>query len=104
MKSQPFYVTLDATGNGQVQFTARKAAVKVTVRKVTIEMDPTSSGNANLYKNGGFVTSMPVTSTMEAYGSEVLYTSEYMTGEIVGGPSSTLVKWVFYYDEESVNP
>lgn len=104
MKAAPLYVTLDASGNGSVTFRAHKPLVRFKVRKVTVEMDTTSSGKANLYHNGAFVTSMPVSSTMEAYGDLGLYTSEYMTGEIVNGPSSTLVKFTFYYDEEIVNP
>ena len=104
MKSFPLSVTLDASGNGSVTFRAHKPLVRFRVRKVTIEMDVTSSGKANLYHNGAFVTSMPVSPTMEAYGDLGLYTSEYMTGEIVSGPVSTLVKFVFYYDEEPTNP
>lgn len=104
MKSAPLYVTLDASGNGSVDFRAHKASVAFDVRKVTVEMDTTSSGKAYLYKNGAFLTSMPVAPTMEAYGNERLYVSEYMTGEIQSGPGSTSVKFTFYYDEIQVNP
>lgn len=104
MKAFPIDVTLDASGNGSVTFRAHKPLVAFDVVKVTIEMTPTSSGKAFLHKNGAFLTSMPVNATMEAYGDERLYTSEYMTGQIVGGPADTLVKFVFYYDETAVKP
>jgi hypothetical protein len=104
MKQEPVYVTLDATGNGEVTFRARKPLVKIVVRKVTIEMEPTSSGTATLGKNGSFLTSMPVAPTMEAYGDVNLYTSEYMTGRIQSGPVNTQVKFMFHYDELPANP
>lgn len=104
MKVAPLYVTLDASGDGSVTFRAHKPLVAFDVIKVTVEMTATSSGKAFLYKNGGFLTSMPVNNTMEAYGRERLYTSEYMTGEIQNGPASALVKFTFFYEEESVNP
>lgn len=104
MKVEPRYVTLDASGNGNVLFRAHKPLVRFVVRKVTIEMDPTSSGTATLTKNGVFLTSMPVAPTMEAYGDVNLYTSEYMEGDIEAGPVSTQVKFMFHYDEIPANP
>lgn len=104
MKLMPLDVTLDADGNGSVVFRAHKAAVAFRVVKITVEMDVTSSGKTLLYKNGSFLTAMPVAPTMEAYGSTLLYCSEYMTAEIQSGPGSTQVRFTFYYEEISVNP
>jgi hypothetical protein len=104
LKTAPLYVTLDASGNGSVTFRAHKPLVAFIIGKVTVEMAPTSSGLATLYKNGTFLTSMPVAKLMEAYGPERLYTSEYVTGEIQNGPASTEVKFTFHYDEEPAKP
>jgi len=104
MKVFPISHTLDSNGNGSIQFIARKASIEVIMHKITVEMDTTSSGRVNLYKNGAFQTSMPVSSKMEAYGPESLHTSEYLTGEIVNGPVNTLVSWNFYYDERPTTP
>lgn len=98
-KSEPFYVTLDATGNGSVQFTARKPAIVTQVGKVTVEMGPTSSGVVALSKNGGFLSSMPVAPRMQASGDQPLYCSEYLTVAISNGPADTEVKIVFYFVE-----
>lgn len=104
MKSAPLYVTLDASGNGSVTFRAHKPLTAFVVRKVTVEASTTSAGKVFLYKNGAFLTSMPVATRMEAHGDERLYTSEFMTGQIQNGPRSELIKFTFYYDEEPVNP
>lgn len=100
-KSEPLYVTLDADGNGSVQFTARKAGILTIVQKVTVEMSVTSSGVVAMYQNGGFLTSMPVGPKMTAVGEQALYCSEYITVSIVGGPINTEVKVTILYTEGS---
>lgn len=99
-KEESFYVTLTATGIGQVQFTARKAGIRYRITKVTVETDAFSSGVATLSRNGQFLTSMPVNRYMEALGFEALHTSEYLTGAIANGPAGATVKWSFFYTEE----
>lgn len=103
-KTEALYVTLDASGNGSVQFTARKSSIITTIEKVTVEMPVTSSGVAVLAKNGGFLTSMPVAPRMQATGQEALYSSEYLTATIEGGPSNTQVKVTVFYTERPTNP
>lgn len=98
-KSEPAYVTLDGSGNGSVQFTARKPSIITVVGKVTVEMGITSSGVVSLFKNGGFLSSMPVAPRMQASGDQPLYASEYLTVAITSGPADTSVKIVFLYTE-----
>lgn len=101
-RSEAFYIDLDGSGDGTVQFTARKAGVITTVTKVTIEMGITSSGTVSLYKNGGFLSSMPVAPRMQASGDQPLYCSEYLTVTIDNGPQNqTGVKITFFWTEAS---
>jgi len=104
MKAFPLDVTTDASGNGSVTFRATKASVIFRVQKIVATMGAVSSGRASLFKNGTFLTAMPIAARMEATGPEDLHTSEYLTGQIENGPMSTLVNWVFYYDEIPDNP
>ena len=103
-KAETFYTTLDGSGNGSVQFTARKSSVLTTVVRVTVQMDVTSSGVVELHRNGGFMTSMPVAPRMQAGGEQPLYCSEYLTVKVVSGPSSTQVKVTFFWVERPTNP
>lgn len=100
-KSEPAGITLDASGNGSVQFTARKAGVLTVIRKVTLEMATTSSGIVALAKNGDFLTSMPIGPKMTAVGDQPLYASEYLTVTITGGPVSATVNVLFFYTERN---
>lgn len=93
-------VTLDTNGAGSVKFTSRKSFIAARVTKVVVEMDITTTGSVTLFKNGGqFLTSRTVGTKMEAYGAEPLYTSEFITCQILGGPTSAVVTVTFFYEE-----
>lgn len=99
-KTEPLYITTNAAGGGTVQFTARKSGIITNIIKTTLEMTPTSSGMATVYKNGGeFLTSLPIAPQMEARGSVGLYSSEYITFTVVGGPVNSTIKVNVFYEE-----
>lgn len=99
------YVTLDTNGDGEVRFTARKAAVRYSIHKITCEMDITTTGRVTLFKNGGaFLSQMNVGTRMEAYGPEELYTSEFIRAVVTAGMPSREVKFTFFYEETADLP
>lgn len=100
LKERYEYLTLDASGNGEVSFIARKAAVRYRIQKLTCEMDITTTGKVALFKNGGaFLSEMNVAPKMEAYGPEDLYTSEFIRCVVTAGMPSREVKFTFFYEE-----
>lgn len=99
LREQYEYVTLDSTGNGEVQFVARKAATRYRIEKLTCEMDITTTGKVALFKNGGaFLSEMNVAPKMEAYGPEDLYTSEFIRCVVTAGMPSREVKFTFFFE------
>lgn len=100
MRTEPLYVTLDATGNGSVRFIARKAGIVYRVGKVVCEMALATTGTVTLTKNGEFLSDTNVSAKMEARGGQILRTSEYLDAAVVSGPPSQEVKFTFFYDEE----
>lgn len=105
LREQYQYLTLDANGNGEVRFIARKAAVRYTLHKLTCEMDITTTGRVSLFKNGGaFLSEMNVGVRMEAYGPEDLYTSEFIRAVVTAGMPNREVKFTFFYDEQPDSP
>lgn len=99
-KTSVFYVTTDTNGSGSVTFVSRKSFIAARVTKVVVEMDITTTGTVTLFKNGGeFLTSRTVGTKMEAYGVEPLFTSETMTCQVTGGPTTTEVVVTFFYEE-----
>lgn len=99
------YLTLDSAGDGEVIFTARKAAVRYTLHRVTCEMDITTTGKVALFKNGGaFLSEIGVALKMEAYGPEELYTSEFIRAVVTAGMPNREVKFTFFYEETAGLP
>jgi len=104
MKTVPLEMVTDASGNGLIQFTARKPAVIYTIHKISTVMPVITTGWVEVYKNGAFQSKMNIALRMEAYGPETLFTSEHIQVRMFAGPASTVIQFLFFYDESAGLP
>lgn len=95
----PRYVTLNANGDGSIEFRGRRPNMLMQVTKVTVETVATGSGTVTIYYRGQLMSSKAVALMMSAVGLLNIAAGDGMEVRITGGVQGATVKITAHYVE-----
>lgn len=95
----PRYVTLDANGDGSIEFRGKRPNMLMQVTKVTVETAATGSGTVTIYYRGQLMSSKAVALMMSAVGLLNVAAGDSVEVRVTGGVQAAEVKITAHYAE-----